>query len=82
MQARATAHVHELTVLTGTVGMALHGTENGNGARCDHDDKDELRCGCGRLVARWLGRRLEIRCPRCKRTIPIAWEGAPTPRVP
>lgn len=29
-------------------------------------EPSELRCGCGRLVARWVEGRVELRCHRCK----------------
>jgi phage FluMu protein Com len=32
----------------------------------------DLRCLCGRLVARWVGADIELRCQRCKRIILIA----------
>jgi phage FluMu protein Com len=36
---------------------------------------DELRCGCGRLVARRVGSGIELRCGRCKRPVVIRIEG-------
>lgn len=34
---------------------------------------DELRCGCGSLLARRVGARVELKCRRCKRvwTLPL-----------
>jgi hypothetical protein len=34
---------------------------------------DELRCGCGSLLARLVGPAVELKCRRCKRvwTIPV-----------
>ena len=34
--------------------------------RCDQPG--ELRCGCGSLLARVVGRAVELKCRRCKRT--------------
>lgn len=33
---------------------------------------EALHCMCGRLVARWVGGAIEIRCQRCKRTLRLA----------
>lgn len=35
---------------------------------------DELRCGCGSLLARMVGASVELKCRRCKRVwrIPVA----------
>jgi len=34
----------------------------------------DLRCGCGHLLARVVGRQVELKCRRCKKiwTIPLA----------
>ncbi|MEO0324824.1 MAG: hypothetical protein AAF447_17810 [Myxococcota bacterium] len=29
----------------------------------------DIRCGCHRLLARWLPEGLELRCTRCKETL-------------
>ncbi len=29
----------------------------------------DIRCGCNRLLARWLPDGLELRCTRCKETL-------------
>ena len=34
--------------------------------RCD--EPGDLRCGCGSLLARVVGRAVELKCRRCKRT--------------
>lgn len=34
---------------------------------------DDLRCTCGRLLARVVPGGLELRCSRCKRTLVIPW---------
>jgi hypothetical protein len=38
---------------------------------------DDIRCGCGRLLARRLSGRIEIKCRRCERTITIDLDGLP-----
>ena len=35
---------------------------------------DELRCGCGSLLARVVGGLVELKCRRCKRTWSLALE--------
>jgi phage FluMu protein Com len=44
------------------------------------EDKHDLRCFCGRLLARLVAGGVEIRCSRCKRSCVIALseEGFPT----
>jgi len=40
---------------------------------------DELRCACGRLLARVVEEGIELRCSRCKRAHVLPWssiEGA------
>ena len=32
------------------------------------DQPGDLRCGCGSLLARVVGRAVELKCRRCKRT--------------
>ena len=34
----------------------------------------DLRCLCGRLVARWVAGEIELRCQRCKRAVRIVLE--------
>jgi hypothetical protein len=41
----------------------------------------ELRCLCGRLVARWVDEQIELRCHRCKRTVLISIEANGSLRV-
>jgi hypothetical protein len=36
---------------------------------------DELRCGCGSLLARVVGGEVELKCRRCKRTWTIPLQG-------
>jgi hypothetical protein len=36
-------------------------------------DSHDVRCQCGRLVARVTLRGIEIKCARCKRLITIGW---------
>jgi hypothetical protein len=41
---------------------------------------DDLRCACGRLLARVVDGGIELRCTRCKRALVLPWsgvEGAP-----
>jgi phage FluMu protein Com len=38
---------------------------------CDHED---LRCGCGSLLARIVGAGVELKCRRCKRTIVVPFQ--------
>jgi hypothetical protein len=49
-------------------------------------DGRDVRCLCGRLVARVTLRGIEIKCARCKRLITIGWSelkfGAPRGIVP
>lgn len=35
---------------------------------------DELRCGCGSLLARLVGAAVELKCRRCKRVWTIPFE--------
>jgi hypothetical protein len=46
-------------------------------------DGRDVRCQCGRLVARITLRGIEIECARCKRLITMGWSdlrlGGPTP---
>lgn len=37
-------------------------------------DPAELRCDCGRLVARWVAGRVELRCHRCKSLVYLRLE--------
>lgn len=42
---------------------------------------DDVRCGCGQLVARWSEQAIEIKCKRCRRLVKIAFdaiEGMPS----
>lgn len=32
---------------------------------------DLLRCGCGSLLARYVGGHVELKCRRCKRTVMV-----------
>jgi hypothetical protein len=36
--------------------------------RCGHAG-EEIRCGCGSLLARQVDRGIELKCRRCKRTV-------------
>ena len=36
------------------------------------DYSDELRCGCGSLLARLVGEGIELKCRRCKRTVVLS----------
>ena len=38
------------------------------------DNHDELRCGCGRLLARHVEEGLELRCVRCKQPLVVRVE--------
>jgi phage FluMu protein Com len=42
-------------------------------------DGDQLRCGCGSLLARLVEGGVELKCRRCKRVIvvPLTEEGGP-----
>ncbi|RMH39587.1 MAG: Com family DNA-binding transcriptional regulator [Deltaproteobacteria bacterium] len=35
---------------------------------------DEVRCACGRLLARRAGAGVELKCPRCRRTAVVTLE--------
>jgi hypothetical protein len=35
----------------------------------------DVRCGCGSLLARVVGRAVELKCRRCKKTWTIPLEG-------
>ncbi len=35
---------------------------------------DDVRCGCGQLVARWAEQGIEIKCKRCRRLVTIAFD--------
>lgn len=37
-------------------------------------DPCDVRCMCGSLVARRVGRSIELKCRRCRRRILISWE--------
>ncbi len=50
--------------------------------RMNATDHDQVRCLCGRLLARWVPDGIQVKCKRCRRivTIPFAEiEGAPAP---
>ena len=38
-------------------------------ACCGASERDEVRCACGSLLARWTPQGLELKCRRCKRTL-------------
>ena len=38
------------------------------------DRADELRCGCGNLLARLVTGGVELKCRRCKRTVVVRLE--------
>jgi hypothetical protein len=40
---------------------------------------EEVRCGCGSLLARVVDGAVELKCRRCKRVWRLALEGAPGP---
>ena len=49
--------------------------------RCQHcgsdaelKDDGALRCACGSLLARYFGKKLELKCRRCKRTVMVPLE--------
>jgi hypothetical protein len=35
---------------------------------------EDMRCGCGNLLARWVAGGVELKCRRCKRTIMLPVE--------
>ena len=41
--------------------------------------RDDVRCGCGSLLARVVGGAVELKCRRCKRVWRLALEGAARP---
>ena len=44
-----------------------------------NESQSELRCDCGRLLARVVAEGIELRCGRCKQAHVLAWtsiEGA------
>jgi hypothetical protein len=50
----------------------------GAGSSMAHDSApDDIRCGCGRLLARRTSGRIEIKCRRCDRTITIDLDALP-----
>lgn len=58
------------------------------GSPCAHGDDaspggggDLIRCDCGSLLARYVGGRIELKCRRCKRIIPVTIEHAPEDRT-
>ncbi|MEW6246196.1 MAG: hypothetical protein AB1555_05725 [Nitrospirota bacterium] len=44
---------------------------------------DDIRCECGRLLARWCATGIEIKCKRCRRvrTIPLTSIRGKPPRL-
>ncbi len=50
-------------------------------SRRDRRDPNECRCLCGSLVARRVPDGVELKCRRCKRTVVLPLEVAPTARV-
>ena len=43
----------------------------------DRAHRDEIRCDCGRLLARRVNDVIEIKCRRCERIIAIRLEDLP-----
>jgi phage FluMu protein Com len=43
----------------------------------DSEPRSEIRCDCGRLLARRAGRNIEIKCRRCDRTTLITIDALP-----
>jgi phage FluMu protein Com len=41
-------------------------------ARCQFCPAEEMRCGCGNLLARLVSGGVELKCRRCKRTIVLS----------
>jgi phage FluMu protein Com len=39
--------------------------------------EDDIRCDCGRLLARRVSGGIEIKCRRCDRTVVIRLDGLP-----
>jgi hypothetical protein len=69
------------TRLNGGEVVARHTREHGGGPIRFGDDPaepccqaDELRCGCGSLLARRVGPSVELKCRRCKRVWSIPLE--------
>ncbi len=52
---------------------AIRWAEEPGSACCQAGD---LRCGCGNLLARVVGREVELKCRRCKKLWRIPLEGA------
>jgi hypothetical protein len=53
-------------------------TEEGATAPCSRAPRVELcdlRCQCGKLVARMTPRGVELKCQRCRRIVVVEWEG-------
>ena len=67
LEASTVPNVTRLTLTTASRGS------HGAAQPCGHGSA-ELRCDCGSLLARVVGREVELKCRRCKRTwrIPIA----------
>ena len=49
--------------------------ENGEREANRAERAEELRCGCGRLLARVVPGGLELKCGRCKSTTFVPWSG-------
>jgi phage FluMu protein Com len=50
--------------------------------RIDVMDHGQVRCLCGRLLARWVPDGIQVKCKRCRRVVTIPFseiEGAPAP---
>lgn len=48
----------------------------------NHDSADDdLRCLCGRLLAKAQPEGVELKCPRCKRAVLIPWAALATGEV-
>lgn len=48
--------------------MRIHEEYPGDGG---HTDIGDLRCRCGRLMARVIRHAIEMKCPRCKRVVMV-----------
>lgn len=41
---------------------------------CVIQELTDIRCECGRLMARATPAGVELKCPRCKRTVLLQWQ--------
>jgi len=69
-------------IVEGKISASARGSSiDRGGACCDHCGeppslgRDEMRCSCGNLLAKWVPEGVELKCRRCKRTVVLPVEG-------